>query len=144
MSTICIEFDCPVKINYKKGTNNSFDCSMCHKKVHDFTNMNDTEFSEVVPTIQEKDLCGIYRADQISNDSKLNWKSRLLKIQDNLRRRQGLPLVASIMGIALLLVGCRHRHMMGAYAKSEQNLEVLESTADVHTSIDRKETRTSE
>ena len=135
MSTICIEFDCPVKINYKKGTNNSFDCSMCHKKVHDFTNMSDAEFSEVVPTIQENELCGIYRADQISNDSKLNWKSRLIKIQDNLKHRQGLRLVASIMGIALLLVGCRHRHTAGvpAYGSNnqKQNTEVIPSQTEM-------------
>ena len=77
MSKVCISFDCPKTKKFSTPNNRVFECSLCQKKVYDFTHMDVQEFSKTIPEIQEKYLCGIYRPDQVETSSKLRWFNKV-------------------------------------------------------------------
>lgn len=70
-----IKQPCPVSTNHliPKG-NNCFHCKNCNKTVIDFTALSQHELEKQL----EKDVCGIFRTDQLDKKSVFSWKKHLL------------------------------------------------------------------
>lgn len=112
MSKVCISYDCPMINKLNANSDGNFDCSKCQKKVYNFTQMNDKEFEEQIPIIHSKKLCGIYREDQISKNSKLNWRTRMNLQYDRWRQSSRLLYIPALfLGLFIVLMGCKTRKL---------------------------------
>lgn len=114
MSKICITFDCPLVHQFSKNGEGNFDCSKCQKTVHDFTDLNQQSFEQKIPEIQKNQLCGIYRIDQVSDNSKLNWKSKINMNYSSWKKRSRYAIPTLFLGLIIFCTGCRTFTMGGA------------------------------
>ena len=109
MSKICLSYDCPKVKEFITPENGAFDCSLCQKKVHDFTHMDEQEFSMAIPLIQKENLCGVYRLDQIEDSKNLRFTTKLHLKYIKAKQRNRMSL-AFIMSCLFLIIGCRSSH----------------------------------
>lgn len=149
MSKICIEFDCPMANKLTKNDSGNYDCLKCQKKVYDFTHMNQKEFSEKVPEIQNNELCGLYRLDQVSKTSKLNWKTRInLKYNQWSHASRLFLIPALLLGFVLFITSCRTRRVAGKMMASNweynNDQKHIDNTAHLKDSTDDKKNHVSE
>lgn len=121
MSKICLSYDCPKVKEFITPENGAFDCSLCQKKVYDFTHMNEQEFSKEISQITSQNLCGIYRYDQVDNSSTLRWHNKLKVYYSNLKSTNPQAFRTIFIGITLFaLSSCRlgrEPHIVGQLAK---------------------------
>lgn len=116
-NTVQITFDCPLKNQLTQEGDGNFDCAQCQKKVHNFTQMDRNSFEKSITDIESQNLCGMYRLDQISSTSKLNWKTRLNFKYEQWRMSGRLLLVpALILGFFIVVTGCKTRQVAGKIA----------------------------
>ena len=113
-----IGFDCPRFKDLDLRKDGDYDCAGCGCRVYDFREKTEEEFDSLVDVITEKDLCGVYRYDQVSDKSQLGWRSRLgvfrYKVEQNGGRKFALALLIGFM----FLTGCSYnRGVCGGFGK---------------------------
>lgn len=107
MSKVCLTFDCPMAEILSKNGDGNFDCSKCQKTVYDFSGMTEEEFEQKIPDIESQNLCGNYRIDQISGDSKLTWKSRINLNYHNWKQKSRFAIPTLFLGLLITCSGCK-------------------------------------
>jgi hypothetical protein len=121
MEKIVIRYDCPKGKLLKLDSDGNMDCSSCNAKVYNFTKNSKEEFIKEIKSIHANQSCGKYRLDQVCGESKLNWKNRLNIFHDRLLNRQRLRFVALLVGVIIISLGCKKRHITGKPAPPESN-----------------------
>lgn len=130
-TTPLVEIKNPCHENWDKMTprNKGRFCSSCAIVVTDFTNKTPEEISNILKQNSTKHTCGNFNTKDVITDSKIDkliWKLNT----------RGFKYVSLLILGFLILIGCRTRHVRGAYAYDYQNPRTLD---EIPTKIDTKQ-----